>query len=440
MVGPTGHSSTSVPAAHYGGGVRWEELYDDADRARIVDEPAKRVEAPERTPFERDRARVVHSASLRRLAAKTQVLGPQADDFVRNRLTHSLEVAQIARDLARPLGCHPDLAETAALAHDLGHPPFGHNGELALDALGSACGGFEGNAQTLRILTRLEAKTADADGRSVGLNLTRAALDACTKYPWEREVSTGSTGGSGKFGVYADDQPVFTWLREGVDGPHRCVEAQVMDLADDVAYSVHDLEDGIVGGRIDLALLDHADQRAGVWETVRDWYLPHADDAFLDEALARLRGVGSWPTASYDGSRGALAALKNLTSDLIGIFCGRVHQATRAAHGDEPLVRYRADLVLPEETTTEIAVLKGIAAHYVMRAVDRVELMVRQRALLEELFAVLADRAGDGLDPEFRADFDDAADDAARTRVLLDQVASLTDASAVTWHKRLVGG
>ena len=119
------------------GPVTWDELYDDAARERIVEEPAKRVEAPVRTPFERDRARVVHSASLRRLAAKTQVLGPQADDFVRNRLTHSLEVAQVARDLAHPLGCHPDLTETAALAHDMGHPPFGHNGEVALDEIGA---------------------------------------------------------------------------------------------------------------------------------------------------------------------------------------------------------------------------------------------------------------------------------------------------------------
>jgi dGTPase len=414
--------------------VTWDDLYDDAARERFVDEPAKRVRAPERTPFERDRARVVHSASLRRLAAKTQVLGPQADDFVRNRLTHSLEVAQVARDLAHPLGCHPDLAETAALAHDLGHPPFGHNGELALDELGADCGGFEGNAQTLRILTRLEAKSADETGASVGLNLTRATLDACTKYPWER------TADRPKFGVYDDDRPVFAWLRRGVDGPRRCVEAQVMDFADDVAYSVHDLEDGVVGGRIDLGGLERHDERAATWETVRDWYLPDAGDDILDAAYARLTAVSSWPEAPYDGSRRALAALKNLTSDLIGIFCGSVHRATQAAHGDGPLVRHRGDLVVPEETLQEIAVLKGIAAHYVMRAQDRLDLMERQRTLLHELFGATWERGSDALDPALRDDFAAATDDAARTRVVLDQIASLTDASAVSRHDALVNG
>ena len=405
------------------------DLYDEASRARVVPEPPKRVEAPERTPFERDRARVVHAASSRRLAAKTQVVGPQSDDFVRNRLTHSLEVAQVARDLSRALGSQPDIAETAALAHDLGHPPFGHNGERVLAELAEPCGGFEGNAQTLRVLTRLEAKTFDADGRSAGLNLTRATLDACTKYPWGR----GEGPDPVKFGVYADDRPVFGWMREPGTGVRRCLEAQVMDLADDVAYSVHDVEDGTVAERIDLTRLD----TEAVWATVRDWYVPDAGDAELDDALAGLRAVGSWPRAPYDRSRRSLAALKNLTSDLVGRFCGEVRAATFAAT-EGPLVRYRADLVVPRRTWIEITVLKAVAAHYVMRTPDRVSIMGRQAEVVTELFAILLDRGPDALDRPFADDWREACDDPARLRVVVDQVASLTDASALAWHERLV--
>ncbi len=405
--------------------------YDEAARARWVDEPTKR---PERTAFERDRARVVHSAALRRLAAKTQVVGPQTDDFVRNRLTHTLEVAQVARDLARQLGCDPDVVETAALAHDLGHPPFGHNGEKALDALCGHAGGFEGNAQTLRILTRLESKSADADGRSVGLNLTRATLDATCKYPWPR-TQPGS-----KFGVYADDLPVFTWLRDGVPGERRCLEAQVMDLADDIAYSVHDVEDGVVAGRVDLAALGDAGVREEIWATVREWYLPDATDAGLDEALARMRALPEWPTTPYDGTRGSAAALKNLTSALIGSFCAEATAATRAEFGDGTLARYAADLRVPETTTLEIAVLKGAAAHLVMRDPARVGLLSRQRTLVTELVHALESRGPAELEPAIRADFEAAADDAGRLRAIVDQVASLTDASAVAWHARLAPG
>lgn len=405
------------------------DLYDAHARERLVFEPPKRVDAPVRTPFERDRARVVHAASFRRLAAKTQVVGPETDDFVRNRLTHSLEVAQVARDISRALGSQPDIAETAALAHDLGHPPFGHNGERALAELAESCGGFEGNAQTLRLLTRLEAKTVDADGRSVGLNLTRATLDACTKYPWPRDHS--GRGPGQKFGMYDDDKPVFGWLRDGAPGTRQCLEAQVMDLADDVAYSVHDVEDGIVAERVDLTLIDPP----AVWETVRQWYLPEATDDRLDEVLAGLRTQASWPTAAYDGSRTALAALKNLTSDLIGRFCGAVQIATFGADPG-PFIRYEADLVIPEETRLEIALLKGIAAHYVMQAQDRLDLMDRQRELLAELVTALVGRGGDALQPSFAHDWAEATDDAARLRVVIDQVACLTDPSAVAWHQR----
>ncbi len=418
--------------------------YDEHARARWVDEPPKRAE---RTPFERDRARLVHSAALRRLAAKTQVVGPQSDDFVRNRLTHTLEVAQVARDLAKTLGCDPEVVETAALGDDSGHPALGHAGERARDELAESCGGFEGNAQTLRILTRLEAKSVDGEGRSVGLNLTRATLDASTKYPWPRGAAgvargvhaDGTVQSGRKFGVYDDDLPVFTWMRAGADDRRRCLEAQVMDLADDVAYSVHDLEDGIVAGRIDLSWLADAGQRRDVWQTVREWYVPEATDEEMEAALGALRATSPWPDGPYDGSRPAQAALKNLTSDLIGSFCTSVQHATHDKYGTGPLTRYDADLVVPAETALAIAALKGIAAHYVMRAGDRVALLERQRSVVAELVEAALAGAPQTLEPAFRLDHAEAASDAARLRVVVDQVASLTDASALAWHARLVG-
>ena len=419
------------------------ERYAASAQERWAPEPEKRSD---RTPFERDRARVVHSAALRRLADKTQVVGPQSDDFVRNRLTHSLEVAQVARDLGRQLGCDPDVAETAALAHDLGHPPFGHNGERALDALAAAAGGFEGNAQTLRLVTRLEAKSVDETGAGVGLNLTRATLDACLKYPWSRTEARPASGthtdgtprAIAKFGVYDDDLPVFTWVREGVDARRRCLEAQVMDLSDDIAYSVHDVEDGVVAGRIELDALRDRGLRADVWKTVRSWYHPDAEDDELEETWARLSGLAVWPGGGHTGTRADLARLKNLTSGLIGRFCAAATAATRERAGDGPLVRYDADLVTPRETRLEIGILKGVAAHLVMRAEDRLGVLDRQRSLLAELYEAVQAGAPGTLQVPFRDDWAAAADDAARQRVLVDQVASLTDGSAVAWHRRLV--
>ena len=151
------------------------EGYSAFDEERWVPEPPK---SSSRTAFQRDRARLIHSSALRRLGAKTQILVAGTDDFARTRLTHTLEVAQIGRQIGTSLGCDPDVVDCACLAHDLGHPPFGHNGERALAEIAGNIGGFEGNAQTLRLLTRLEPKILFPDGRSAGVNLTRAALDA----------------------------------------------------------------------------------------------------------------------------------------------------------------------------------------------------------------------------------------------------------------------
>ncbi|BDR52674.1 hypothetical protein KIM372_05810 [Bombiscardovia nodaiensis] len=232
------------------------EGYQEADEERWAPEPPK---SQSRTAFERDRARLVHSSALRRLGAKTQILVAGSDDFARTRLTHTLEVAQIGRQIGVMLGCDPDVVDCACLAHDLGHPPFGHNGERALAEIASSIGGFEGNAQTMRLLTRLEPKVFFPDGRSAGVNLTRAGLDAAVKYPWTLAEARQHPKGerSLKYCVYPDDEEVFHWLKEGAPANTTPMECQVMDLSDDIAYSVHDVEDAIVGGSFNpLALAD----------------------------------------------------------------------------------------------------------------------------------------------------------------------------------------
>ena len=418
--------------------------YSPADLERYAVEPASEAKRTggERTAFQRDRARVLHSVALRRLAGKTQVVAPGESDFPRTRLTHSLEVAQIGRELAGSFGADPDLVEAACLAHDLGHPPFGHTGEAALDALTDEIGGFEGNAQNLRILSRLEAKVLTADGRSAGLNLTRALLDAQTKYPWPRRP------GVRKFGVYEDDQPVFAWIRTGYAPagpapavpdpfPPKCFEAQIMDWADDVAYSVHDLEDAVYAGHVDLKVLNVDAERSALFSRALG-YAPDADEAELAEALDRLQAMEWWP-GGYDRSFAAQVRLKRATSELIGRFCLAVVHATRERYGPGPHRRYQATVVVPRETRLECAVLKAVAARYVMETERAMILRARQRDLLTELVAAVAARP-DRLEPSFAELYAAAAGDHGRFRVVIDAIASLTDASAIALHRRLCVG
>lgn len=405
-------------------------MSESSDRERWVSEDPVHKRA-DRDDFARDRGRLIHSAALRRLSAKTQVLGPGSDDFVRNRLTHSLEVAQIGREFGGALGCSADVVEVACLAHDLGHPPFGHNGETALDEVAADIGGFEGNAQTLRILTRLEPKRVHSDGRPAGLNLTRASLDAATKYPWRRGRGPAPTP---KFGVYEDDLPVFDWMREGSPGGLvRCLEADVMDWSDDVAYSVHDVEDAVASGRLDLRRLRDADDSGAVVDVAVEHFARDLGRDALAEGLERLLATGAVPDG-YDGSRAGLAGLKDMTSRLIGRFVHTAEQATRAVHGPGDLGRYEARLVVPEDSRAEVAVLKAVAAHFVMFTGERDDEYAHQRQVVADLVAWFAADPEGRLDADLRTDLAAAQDDAARLRVVVDQVAGLTDVRALALH------
>jgi dGTPase len=400
--------------------------YSAFDRARFLDEPAKRGG---RTEFARDRARIIHSFALRRLAAKTQVAVPWATDFPRTRLSHSLECAQVGRELGAALGADPDLMEGACLAHDIGHPPFGHNGEEALNQIADSCGGFEGNAQSLRLLIRLEAKTVLPDGKSIGLNLTRASLDAATKYPW------GRVKDAKKFGVYEDDLEIFNWYRTGIESGKTSMEAQIMDWSDDVAYSVHDLEDSLVSGQVKLDQLSN--DLPKLFKVAKEMYLVDITEAEMQVALSSLQKLSCWPRY-YDGTHRSLARLKDLASQLIGRFAQAAEVATQEKYGDGDLTRYSANLVVPRAQRVEVALLKSMAGHYVINADDSQIRYADQQKLLTELVEAILQSAPITLEGFFLQDWQQAQSDQQRLRVVIDQVASLTDPGAVALHNRLI--
>ena len=244
-------------------------------RGRLTPEP----ESATRTPYQRDRDRIIHSAAFRKMEYKTQVFVYHEGDYYRTRLTHSLEVAQIARSASRVLGLNEDLAEALALAHDLGHTPFGHAGEEALHAAVAEFGGFNHNAQTLRILTKLEQRYADFDG----LNLTWETLEGVVKH-------NGPLVGE-------DKEPLPLAIAEysaehdlALDS-YASAEAQVASLADDIAYNNHDLDDGLRAGLFDLDDIRHLKMVAPAFEEVRRDYPNLARPRIIHETIRRMIGT-----------------------------------------------------------------------------------------------------------------------------------------------------
>ena len=400
--------------------------YSAADVERRYAEAPKGSEFDDSQPdhrgdFGRDRARVLHSAALRRLADKTQVVGPRDGDTPRTRLTHSLEVAQISRGIGSGLGLDPDLCEMAGLTHDIGHPPYGHNGEVALNEVAADCGGFEGNAQTLRILTRLEPKTVSEEGRSFGLNLTRAALDAACKYPRTRTNADGSV--NRKYGCYDEDAEVLAWLRAGHTDERPSMEAQTMDWADDIAYSVHDVEDGIVSGRITLHVLWDLVELAALAEKGARAF-GGTPEMLLDAAdsLRQLTVVNR--AVDFDHTLTGYSNLKKMTSELVGRYVGATVGATA---GQERLGRQHGSLVVPPQALAEVTLLKTIAVLYVMDAPVHIARQDRQRERVFRVFDYLTAGAPGSLDPMYRQWWNEAESDAGRQRVVIDQIASMTE-------------
>ena len=369
-----------------------------ASRGRQFDE----VISTFRTAFQRDRDRIIHSSAFRRLKHKTQVFVEHEGDYYRTRLTHTIEVAQVARTIAGALGLNEELAEAVALAHDLGHPPFGHTGEEALCALMAPYGGFDHNAQAIRILTRLERHYADFDG----LNLTWETLEGIAKH------NGPATGGL----PYALEQ--FNQVYDLELDSYASAEAQVAAFSDDVAYNHHDLHDGLRAGLFDEADLAELPVTGPAFAEVDRLYPGLEPMRRRHEALRRVFGV--------------------MVEDVIAIARSRL-QAADPRSADEiralgrPIIRFSKKLFM------ELKAIKGFLFKRMYRAPSVMKERARVTKVIEELFPLFMARP-EFLPDAWRADVRSADGDTELARLVLDYVAGMTDRFALAEHARLVQG
>ncbi len=367
-------------------------------RGRLVPEPA----SPTRTDFQRDRDRILHSSAFRRLKHKTQVFVYHEGDHYRTRLTHTLEVAQIARSIARAFGLDEDLAETLALAHDLGHTPFGHAGERALDACMRNDGGFDHNAQSLRIVTRLERRYAAFDG----LNLTWETLEGLVKHngPLTARDGTALAGGELPMAIaaYAAEQDLQLWS-------FASAEAQAAAIADDIAYDAHDLDDGLRAGLFDIADLRGVPFLAELLDEIEHLW-PGLDRSRTVHELTR-RVITRFVEDAIAESGRRLAALGPKSADDI-----------RMAGG--PVVAFSPALVEADRAIKDFLYPRMYHHEWVDRVMGQAEQVVR------DLFDV------------YRADCEDMPEDwrdlgDGPARAAADFIAGMTDRYALLEHRRL---
>lgn len=376
----------------------------DASRGRLHPEGMSTF----RSPFQRDRDRIIHSSAFRRLKHKTQVFIEHEGDYYRTRLTHSIEVAQVARTISGVLGLNTDLAECIALAHDLGHTPFGHTGEDALARLMAPYGGFDHNAQALRIVTRLERHYAGFDG----LNLTWESLEGIAKHNGPVIGPNADEKHAGPL-PYALAEVNAEWDLDL--HTHASAEAQVAAIADDVAYSHHDLHDGLRSGLFTEADLMELPVTAPAFDEVDRLYPGLDRMRRRHEALRRVFG--------------------RMVEDVIHVAQNRLEAAQPKSVDD---IRQMGMTVIrfSKPLYQELKAVRSFLFHRMYRAPSVVEMRTRVTAMLDDLFPLFL-RNPDLLPQEWRADIDAAQDDTQLARIVADYVAGMTDRFAIQEHGRL---
>ena len=400
-VTPVQSRSNSPATATYGPVLASYACDPAHSRGRLHDEP----ESANRSAFQRDRDRVIHCSAFRRLKHKTQVFVYHEGDYYRTRLTHSLEVAQIARSVSRALGLNEDLAEALALAHDFGHTPFGHAGEDALDAAMAPYGGFDHNAQTLRLVTKLERRYPTFDG----LNLSWEALEGLVKHngpltgsraPVERPLPAAIVEYVATHDLALDD--------------YASAEAQVAALADDIAYNSHDVDDGLRAGLFDIADLADLPLVGPAFQEVRDRYGDIERPRLIHVAISQMIGA--------------------MVEDLLAETRRRLAQHSIASVGDiraldGPVAAFSAELVAADKAVKAFLLENMYRHHRVNRMTSKA------RRLVSEVFALLLDEP-ELLPAEWRGRAE-AKDDAGRARMIADYIAGMTDRYALEVHQKL---